>query len=73
MARFACDSVVRDLSCSQKIYTLCKFFVNKKKIFRPAGGEMLCQVSDRVTRASDTIWFSLISILSAGAARSSMG
>ncbi|MFP4438523.1 MAG: hypothetical protein ACLFVO_14870, partial [Chloroflexaceae bacterium] len=26
------------------------FFVKKNGIFCPAGGEMLCQVSDRVTR-----------------------
>jgi len=39
MARFACGSVVRLYAFAQNIYTLCKCFVQKNGIFRPAGGE----------------------------------
>jgi hypothetical protein len=39
------------LSFSQK-NSLCEFFVKKNGIFRPAGGEMLCRVSDRVHPAT---------------------
>jgi hypothetical protein len=35
---------------SQKCCTECNIFVKKHGIFRPAGGDMLCQVSDRVSR-----------------------
>jgi hypothetical protein len=37
--RIACGSMVHFFSCSQKCCTLCNIFVNKKGIFRPAGGE----------------------------------
>jgi hypothetical protein len=37
--RFACGSMVLLSSFAQKIGTLCQFFVQKKGIFHPAGGE----------------------------------
>jgi len=52
--RFAGGSMVRFLSFSQNICTECKCFVKKKGIFRPAGGDMLCQVSNHITRVNDT-------------------
>jgi hypothetical protein len=37
--RFACGSMVHFDLFSQKICTLCKFFVKKAGFFRPAGDE----------------------------------
>jgi hypothetical protein len=38
---------------SQKICTLCKFFVKKDGFFRPAGGGISYRVNDRVSRVND--------------------
>jgi hypothetical protein len=48
-ARFACGSMVHFDLFSQKICTVCKFFVKKDGFFRPAGGGISCQVNDCVT------------------------
>jgi hypothetical protein len=47
-ARLACGSMVLFYLFHKKIHTV-NFFVKKNGIFRPAGGEMLCRVSERVT------------------------
>jgi hypothetical protein len=49
-ARYACGSMVRFDLFSQKICIMCKFFVKKDGIFRPAGGRISCRVNNRVTR-----------------------
>jgi hypothetical protein len=41
---------------SQKICTLCKFFVKKDGFFRPVGGEISCRVNDRVSRVTNTTY-----------------
>ncbi len=53
-ARFACGSMVHVDLFSQKICTVCKFFVKKDRIFRPAGGGISCRINDRVTRVNYT-------------------
>jgi len=50
----ACGSMGRNRSCSETICTLCKWFLNKHEIFRPAGGDIRCHVSDRVPRVNNT-------------------
>jgi len=47
-AGFACGSVVHYVFFSGTSCTLCKMFLKKKKIFRPAGGDIPSRVSDRV-------------------------
>jgi hypothetical protein len=51
--RFACGSMVRDLSFSRNVGSKSQHFVKKICLLRPAGGEMSFQVCDRVTRVID--------------------
>jgi hypothetical protein len=48
--RFACGSMVRFSSFSEKFCSQSKIFLKKDVQFRPAGGEMSFQVRDRVSR-----------------------
>jgi hypothetical protein len=52
MAQFACGSMVLFYLFSQKICTMCKFFVKKDGIFRPAGGDIPHQTRDRLIHGS---------------------
>jgi hypothetical protein len=47
-ARFACGSVVPDLSFSRNVGSKSQHFVKKNGIFRPAGGAMFFRVRNRV-------------------------
>ena len=47
-AEFACGSMVLFIFIYKKFYKV-KFFVNKEGFFRPAGGQILFRVRDRVT------------------------